>query len=182
MTPTGRGHRDAPAVIAEGADPRLVRASSTPTGRHPRRRGRRRGRRLDEAGRSRRDRSITAYDADGNRLWTQGPGYGTVELTVLDDGTVQACDDLGGEVLDPANGEVVRDATSEECPEEFDGADTTADDVYDVEGSELVVYDDADLTEEQFRITLDDPDAVAWGVDGGVATYSESSHQLRFYR
>ncbi|WP_188111242.1 hypothetical protein [Nocardioides antri] len=128
------------------------------------------------------DSAVTGYDTEGQQWWQEGPGYGTIELTVLDDGTVQACDDLGGEILDPATGEVVREATAEECPEEFDGADTTADDVYEVDGSELVVYDDVEHSEERYRIGLRDSDAVAWGVQGGVVTYSEGTHEVRFYR
>lgn len=126
--------------------------------------------------------AVVGYDSEGAQWWEYGPGYGTVELTVLDDGTVQACDDLGGDILDPASGDVVREATAEECPEEFDGADTTADDVYDVDGSELVVYEDVELSEERYRIPLRDADATAWGVEGGVVTYSPSAHEVRFYR
>lgn len=128
------------------------------------------------------DSAVTGYDSEGQQWWQQEPGYGTIELTVLDDGTVRSCDDLGGEILDPATGDVVREPTAEECPEELDGADTTADDVYEVDGSDLVVYDDVEHSAERYRIGLRDSDAVAWGVEGGVVTYSEASHEVRFYR
>ncbi len=125
---------------------------------------------------------VIGYDAAGVELWRGSAAYGTVELAVLDDRTVRACDDLGGEILDAADGSVVREASEEECPENADGADTTDGDLYDVEGAELVVYADPGLDEERFRIALEDDDAVAWGVEGAVATYSASSAQLRLYR
>lgn len=127
------------------------------------------------------DSAVIGVDAHtGEQWWERGPGYGPIELTVLDDGTVQACDSLGGAIRDPASGDELREATTEECPEDAD-RDLGVEDVYEVDGSELVVYDDLDHSEEQYRIVLRDDDAVAWGVDGGVVTYSESSHEVRFY-
>jgi hypothetical protein len=130
------------------------------------------------------DSSVIGLDSDDGEQWwaTQSPGYGTIELTVLDDGTVQACDNLGGDVLDPTIGQPVREATAEECPEDFEGEDPSEGDVYEVEDSQLVVYDDVEHSNELYRITLRDSDAEAWAVDGGVVTYSPSAHEVRLYR
>ncbi len=87
------------------------------------------------------DSAATAYDTDGSVLWQHGPGYGSLELAVLDDGTLQVCDDLGGNIVDPATGTVEREATAEECPEDFDGPGPSADGTYEVDLG-LVEYDE----------------------------------------
>ncbi len=124
--------------------------------------------------------NIVAFDVeDGSAAWEYGWMYGSIELTPVGDDHVQACDDLGGVILDP-EGAVVREATAEECPEEFDGADTEKGDVYDVDGDELLVYASSDLDDLQYRVPLEDEDPLAWGVDGGVVTFNGS--EVRFYR
>lgn len=93
------------------------------------------------------DAVVNGYDPNGTELWEYGIGYGHIVLTVLDDGTVRACDSLGGDILDPGTGAVVREATVEECPEDFD------------------------------RPGWGD----AWVVDGGIVSYDDITHELRFH-
>ncbi len=124
--------------------------------------------------------NIVAFDAeDGSAAWEYGWMYGSIELTPVGTDEVQACDDLGGVILDP-EGEVVREATAEECPEEFDGADTEKGDVYEVDGDELLVYSSPEFEELLYRVQLEDEDPLAWGVEGGVVTFYDG--QVRFYR
>jgi hypothetical protein len=122
------------------------------------------------------DRSSTiGLDADdGVQWWAQDIGRGDAVLAVRDDGTVEACSDDVAAVLDPATGTHLRAEAT--CP------DPDTDSPYDVDGSELVVYDDLEHTAEQYRIILRDPDAVVWPVRRGVITYSPSAHEVRLYR
>lgn len=119
--------------------------------------------------------SVIGFDRSGVQWWQRATGHGSARLTVLDDGLVRECGGSNhGDVLDPATGDVVR--TGAECPA------PQPDDVYDVDGSELVVYTDVEHSSERFRIALRDDDAVAFAVDRGVVTYSADSNQVRSYR
>ncbi|MEZ0581304.1 hypothetical protein [Nocardioides sp. MH1] len=116
--------------------------------------------------------SVIGFDRSGTQWWERETGTGATYLTLLDDGLVRACGD--GDVLDPTTGDILREGAA--C------SHAESDDVYDVDEDELVVYDDVEHSQEKFRISLRDPDAVAWAVDGGVVTYSPSAHEVRMYR
>ncbi|KAA1421637.1 hypothetical protein F0U44_05000 [Nocardioides humilatus] len=119
--------------------------------------------------------AVIGFDDTGRQWWDTETGSGDPGLTVLADGLVRECAGSNeGDVLDRTTGDVIR--TGAECPE------APADDVYAVEESELVVYDDIEHSHEKFRIALRDHDAVAFAVEGGVVTFSADAQQVRSYR
>jgi hypothetical protein len=125
---------------------------------------------------------VTAYDADGSYLWSSDSFYGGAALGVAGDDTVVVCDDDSADVLSVSDGSVVEEqsGSDERCSVEDVEADRLDrdDDAYTVSGNELTV----DGPDGEYTITLEDSDPDLWGVEGGVVTFAEDTHELRFYR